>query len=93
MVAKRHASSTSSVIASSKDNVLVDERYNITIQGLQIAEKVTILSTIREGNIKFQSFAHFKSDTNGAIDLDIHAPTGGNYKCKYIHNTVVVSLT
>ena len=59
---------------------LIDEKVQIRVLGLMLAENVTVSGCVTEGDMKFGSYAWYQADNNGVIDLNKMASVGGSYR-------------
>ncbi|XP_014665913.1 PREDICTED: acyl-coenzyme A amino acid N-acyltransferase 1-like [Priapulus caudatus] len=58
---------------------LVDEVVKIIVNQLRPGQPVTIEAQLQEDKKVFYSYAHFKADQTGVVDLDVHPSIGGSY--------------
>src|SRR5437870_3833676 len=61
------------------DTVMMDEKITIIISGLQPGQDVTILQTETIGRWRGTSYATFRADDKGRVNLATMAPLSGTY--------------
>lgn len=73
-------------ITAVPDDVLVDEKFAIQVEGLTRGSDVTIQANIREGKTLFTSSGCFQADDNGCVDVTNQHCLAGHYsgnKCTF----------
>ncbi|XP_069116478.1 acyl-coenzyme A amino acid N-acyltransferase 1-like [Argopecten irradians] len=67
-------------ITAESDNVLVDDRLAVRVQGLNHSDDVTIQANICDGDdVLFTSAGCFRADVNGCVDVTNQESLAGNY--------------
>ncbi|XP_033733484.1 uncharacterized protein LOC117322657 [Pecten maximus] len=59
--------------------VLVDERFTVSVTGLGLHQRVTIRSVVEEGGMVFSACGCYVSDSNGRIDVSLQSSVSGTY--------------
>ncbi|XP_014665906.1 PREDICTED: acyl-coenzyme A amino acid N-acyltransferase 2-like [Priapulus caudatus] len=67
------------IIQAIPQKALVDDVVKIVVNHLNPNQQVTVGAHLQEDKIKFGSYAHFKADGNGLVDLSLHPSIGGSY--------------
>ncbi|XP_014674582.1 PREDICTED: acyl-coenzyme A amino acid N-acyltransferase 1-like [Priapulus caudatus] len=67
------------IIQAIPQKALVDDVVKIVVNHLNPNQQVTVGAHLQEDKIKFGSYAHFKADGNGLVDLSLHPSMGGSY--------------
>ena len=58
---------------------LVDDPILLKVTALKAYEYVTLAAVIQEGNVTFSSYAYYKADNCGCLDLSKDPALGGSY--------------
>ena len=66
-------------IRVSSDVMLVDERFQVRLSGLNPNQHITIHANTKEGKLSFSGVGCFIADSNGEIDCSKHASVSGTY--------------
>ncbi|XP_066970708.1 acyl-coenzyme A thioesterase 1-like isoform X3 [Macrobrachium rosenbergii] len=60
---------------------LHDEPVSIKVSGLKPGQDVTLHSSMKDvRNVHFMSYAHYRADGNGEVDVDVMESLGGEYE-------------